>query len=778
MVSSESTIQFVPRITSFNGVDVATKADGDAPVFETAIYTAYLLIFDNNGNRVYFASVDEDNGSWSQKVTMTNIPSGTACFIANVPQTFAEGIATITDLNSSVLTLTYATYSEAGGYLGVPKLNVNGESKLCIPMFGSQIVSNLTNGGNFEIPVKRLFAKVSMNIKMQLTNIGIGQIVPSTVNYELGQYQLYNLPTKVRLMEDNSECNWVDDKSSFYANATTPLSSASNLRLQTININDSDNNAENNSGAVTGIEFYLYVPEYYLMPKSNPTADQKYKPENYDKAKNAIYVELVGEVNQSLIDNTTMHHKIFLGENNTDNYTLKRNKNYLNQVTIHGIEHNDKGTGVNLDHRVSTELINNPVAQAGKAANCYIIAKPGKYTIPAYKGAYNNLNSAILCMADKNISEYDTRVEILANVVEYESITSISFPTLPTYDPETNTISFTVNKMLADNWVPNGSVIMALQYRKKGTTTWTTEWSWHLWFVYNITSAEDGWGTIGYQTMPDGTTNMMDRNLGVHAFTSAGTKAGFYYKYGEHAPYLDPDGDEVYTQYGGGRVGESTPTWNVSGKSVTDPCPPGYKMPSSDVWYSSKQSNMDFGNTYFTYRPAVSLSGVSLQPIYYPYSEYLNGFSVQPSRKAFLAANHPITYKDPLTLRDEDNTSLDSEGTQYELTCDVYYTYNTGAVWSNDNSSLYFQNNGSRTIKYVSGRKREKKNVGKWYSPKYQWQEWKDLTASEMESLSNGLMATIISRFLNDYKVPDDIYKNDYTGYNSYGLPVRCVKEK
>ena len=283
MVSSESTIQFVPRITSFNGVDVATKADDDAPVFETAIYTAYLLIFDNNGNRVYFASVDEDNGSWSQKVTMTNITSGTACFIANVPQTFAEGIATITDLNSSVLTLTYATYTEAGGYLGVPKLNVNGESKLCIPMFGSQIVSNLTNGGNFEIPVKRLFAKVSMNIKMQLTNIGIGQIYPSTVNYELGQYQLYNLPTKVRLMEDNSECDWVDDKSSFYANATTPLSSASNLRLQTININDSDNNAENNSGAVTGIEFYLYVPEYYLMPKSNPTADQKYKPENYDK---------------------------------------------------------------------------------------------------------------------------------------------------------------------------------------------------------------------------------------------------------------------------------------------------------------------------------------------------------------------------------------------------------------------------------------------------------------------------------------------------------------
>lgn len=626
-----SSVEYVARLTGFNNMDVSTKS---APTeeFETAVYTAYFLLFDkSSGNRIAFKSIDVSSSSLSQTVVGKAPESGLACFIANVPQDFANGLTTIDLLNSAVLNITYATYTEAGGYLGVPKLSVNGQDKLCIPMFGSQAISNVTHGGNIEILVKRLFAKISMNIKMQLTNVGLGQIVPSTVNYELGQYQLYNLPTKVHLMgnvnEDATyESDWVDDKSAFYANATTPLSSDRGLGLQTINISDSDNSTDNDSNVVTGIEFCLYVPEYYLMPKSEDqiTNDQKYKPENYDKKnKNAVYLELIGEVNQSLIDNTAMHHKIFLGEDNTDNYTLKRNLNYINQITIKGIDSNDKGTGDNLDYRVTTEVVNNPVAQAGKAANCYIIAKPGEYTIPAYKGAYNNLNSATLCMAGKNMSEYETQVVVLANVVEYESITSITFSAPPTYDPETNTISFTVNSMLSNNWVPNGSVIMALQYRKKGTTTWTTEWSWHLWFVYNITASEDGWGTIGYQSMPDGVNDMMDRNLGVHALTNADTKVGFYYKYGEHAPYLDPDGDGVYTQFGGGKVGDSDPIWNDNGKSVTDPCPPGYRVPTSNVWYDSKQDNMSISNTSFTYRPAISLQGVSLDPIYYPISGHM-----------------------------------------------------------------------------------------------------------------------------------------------------------
>ena len=635
--NNEGVIEFVARPVGFNNQTVETKAT--ANTFESAIYSCYLLVFDSNSGNL----LQRSEASLNQNIKL-NVKSGNikACFLVNVTKTFAENIKGITRpegstedpnfyLNSAVLDITYADHTvadndtETSGIIGIPSVNFGGTigTKKCLPMYG-EWSGSVAGKSTIQVPIKRLFAKVTMNIKMQLTNVGVGQIAPSTVNYELRQYQLHNLPTKVRLVVDDSESDWVGTASAFYANAITPQSSNDNLGLQTININDSDNNADNNSDVVKGIEFSFYVPEYYLSPKANPTQDQKCKPENYDfKNKYAIYVKLSGEVNRSLIDNTTIYHKIYLGENGTDNYTLKRNRHYINQITIMGIENNADGEGDNLDHRVTSETVNNPVANAGKAANCYIIATPGKYTIPAYKGAYNNLNGATLCMEGKNLSEYDTKVEILANVVEYESITSITFSESPTYDPQTNTISFTVDKMLTDNWVPNGSVIMALKYKKKGESTWTTEWSWHLWFVFKVGKSEDGWGAIGYQDMPGGNDKMMDRNLGVNAATSAGTKAGFYYKYGEHTPYLDPDGDGVYTQFGGGSVSNSTPRWNVSGKSVTDPCPPGYKVPSSSVWYDSKQDNMSISNTSFTYRPAISLQGISLEPIYYPISGHV-----------------------------------------------------------------------------------------------------------------------------------------------------------
>ena len=644
-------IEFVARPLGYNNQMVETKSAAND--FEKEIHNCFFLLFDNaTGERIntpvnLVGSEVATLPTQLVKLDKVKATSVTACFIANVPSDMVSNIIgldrpeSIADteennqkyLNSAVLSgITYGT----GNNFGKPYIDLDGATGsnnpvACIPMLGTQSITLSSANNIIQVPLKRLFAKVTMNIKMQLTEVGIGQIVPSTVNYELTQYRLYHLPTKVSLIgcrcvgTCTCESNWVTNPSAFYANATTYLGSTENLGLQTININDSDNNEDNNSDVVEGIEFSFYVPEYYLLPKTGAIQNQKSKPQNYDNTdkikKYPIYVELVGELNRSLIDNTHIQHKIYLGGNEIDDFTLKRNTKYINQITIHGTDNN------NVDYRVSTEIVNNPVAKEGKAANCYIIAQPGKYTIPAYKGAYNNLSQATLCMEGKDLSEYDTRVEVLANVVEYNNITSITFSERPAYDSQTNTISFTVNSMLTNNWVPNGSVIMALQYRKKGATTWTTEWSWHLWFVYNATGSEDGWGTIGYQSMPDGANDMMDRNLGVHAsaLTNAGAQVGFYYKYGEHAPYLDPDGDGTFAKYGGGILYDSnsqpvTPTWSAS-KSPTDPCPPGYKVPHSSVWASSKQEYMDFGSSYFTYKErSVSWDGIDLEAINYPYA--------------------------------------------------------------------------------------------------------------------------------------------------------------
>lgn len=808
---SKVTIEFIARPADYSNLDVTTKSE-PTDDFETAIYTAYLLLFDASGNRIYFSDVDPE--SRLQRVTLKGLSTVTACFIANVNKADVEGITTIDGLNSAVLDIKYASYSEAYNHLGVPKLTVSGTSYPCFPMIGikSMDVSQMTN---IEIPLTRLFAKISVNIKMQLTNNQVGYISPTLVNYELDQYQLHNLPTKVSLIKnDDNDSAWKNDPDAFTGKSDLdPVSSPNYLGWQTININDNDNNASNNSGNVAGIGFYLYVPEYYLSPKAATTDNQKSKPVNYDSSNYAIYLELIGEVNQGLIDNTGIRHRIYLGGDNTKDFTLKRNVNYINQITITGITKNDTGTGEDLDHRVSSEIINNPVAQAGKAANCYIIAEPGEYTIPAYKGAYNDLENATLCMAGKDLSEYDTRVYILANMVEYEGLTSITFSKDPVYDAETNTISFTVNPMLTNDWVPNGNVIMALQYKRKGEDTeWITEWSWHLWFVFNITASADGWGTIGSQEMPDGTTKMMDRNLGVNALTNAATKIGFYYKYGEHTPYLDTDGDGTYTQCGGGSIDGSS-TWNTPGKSVTDPCPPGYRVPASTVW-SGDATKEHVGTPYnaFLYWNGGTTGVQTSDDIYYPYSGYIDasgkiqsqGYGVRdttynqaidiPNPQTGLSTANALNYTDGILVLDPNNKTGPVKFTN--LNYSKYNIHNLGILSAQDEELRYsFIEKGidiiSCTVQVGSWKRSGSLFSGYKYNAEYK-NAAVTLTGDELKSKYPNAYNRLIS-VLNDdsgsnFDIALDIIENltipPQTEANtkpitstSYGYQVRCVKE-
>jgi hypothetical protein len=95
--------------------------------------------------------------------------------------------------------------------------------------------------------------------------------------------------------------------------------------------------------------------------------------------------------------------------------------------------------------------------------------------------------------------------------------------------------------------------------------------------------------------MYDGTT-MADRNLGVNASLydldtwMPGTIPGTYYKYGYRNPYFQ---DQVYDKtadYHG--FNDSYSVWNGSVKAVTDPCPPGYRVPPISVWEGDNAKNV------------------------------------------------------------------------------------------------------------------------------------------------------------------------------------------
>jgi hypothetical protein len=153
---SKVTIDFIARPADYSNLDVTTKSE-HTDDFETAIYTAYLLLFDASGNRIYFSDVDPE--SRLQRVTLKGHSTVTACFVANVDRADIEGITTLDALNGVVLDIEYASYTEADNHLGVPKLTVSGKSYPCFPMIGikSMDVSQMTN---IEIPLTRLFAKI------------------------------------------------------------------------------------------------------------------------------------------------------------------------------------------------------------------------------------------------------------------------------------------------------------------------------------------------------------------------------------------------------------------------------------------------------------------------------------------------------------------------------------------------------------------------------------------------------------------------------------------
>ena len=725
-VNRKTSVEFVARLTGFNNVDITTKS---APTeeFETAVYTAYFLLFDSStGARIAVDSVDVSSGSLSQTIVGKMPGPVTACFIANIPQGFAaKNLTSLTALNSAVLDITYATYSEAGGYLGVPKLTVNGETKLCIPMFGSKNISNITNGENIEIPVKRMFAKITVELKLSMKLSGFQSAIQNLTNYELSYYNLHDLPNKVRLVEDKSESPWKDGS----GNPATFQSANVDAKIY-----NSTSSMEQKSYA-----FDCYVPEFYLNPKQNPTNDQRYKPVNKADGTFPIYLELVGQYNAYSITSTDINYKVYLGNDNVSDFSLARNTHYKNVLTIKGTNQNST-TPDNLDHRVTTSTINNPVAKAGKAANCYVINATGEYNFPAYKGAYNDLTKAVLCN-----NQTANELVILAN----DNSSNIELKDY-IYDPERNLISFNVSK------IANGNVVLGLNNRDG-----SLEWSWHLWFNREYDAGALGqWAQINTQTMPDGTTKMIDRNLGASPSTlenlTAGAVDGNYYKYGHRAPYFT---DSVNgAAYHGYEEGDYS-SWNTTDKSHTDPCPPGYRVPNSSVWASSKQDHMDFGSYYFTYKKrSVSIVGgveVDLVAINYPYSGRVTP-SLSIESEAYMLDN--TTTSGTIT-----STISDWSGRYRNIVYSLDLNYMFSALHGADNMLLYGYCDISDNMKITQ----YQYYTIAWWST-YSEGDW-DFAPDVVKALAKDQIEEKLADYVGAYiiKAPD----------TSHGYQVRCVSE-
>ena len=617
-------IEFVARPTSYNKYDVATKTLSDEVTnFEKRIYTAFFMVFDNTGRRILFNDLTiSDNSIPSQQIlpdkTLTNAK---VCFIANVSTDYAESITSFAQLSSTsandIVSLDFATVNEAG-CVGVPILTDSRktgleEGVMAIPMMGIKEDCDLTSlsGGSVTISLKRLLAKVDVNI-----SIG-GNIQKFTMT----SATVFNIPNKVIANPVQTKTQWAESESSTDFISSGEYNVLSYFNKSVIEADGADVTNEVSSSAK---KLYFYVPEHRLNITSENT-DQYLKPTlvKYEGSKyRPTYVSIQGTLEDTNGKAYIAEYNIYLGANSSNNFDLNRNTYYVNNVTI---------TAVNkADNRVQIQDLGgdeddfefvNLVERDGEAANCYIITSNGTYMLPAYKGAHKSLVAAPMCKPGY--------AKLLAcdNVdVDFEFI-DIDF--------DSGVVLFTLSGLNFTSGTNYGNAVIALM-DDKGTASKdddTIQWSWHLW-ISPETNIPIGSSNTTLTKIQDvnypNTYTVMDRNLGASRgaistsnISLLGDDVGMFYKYGCRQPFFTDETEGTGSNYHGTQEGENDfSTWNVDGKSITDPCPPGYRVPSSEIWTSTTTNPVSEHHEYLIDRTYEYWKNT-----YYPYSKYLQGSS-------------------------------------------------------------------------------------------------------------------------------------------------------
>ena len=617
--NGDDRIEFVARQVGYNNQKVETKSAAND--FEKAIYSCYLLVFDNDeqsrnyGNRIQLSDASLNENLKLEARTSSNIK---ACFLVNVTKTFAENIKGLNKpddesanpnhyLNTAVIDITYSDHTasdsntETKGVIGIPSVNFGGTigTKKCIPMYG-EWSGTITGQTIIQVPIKRLFSKISVSLKMSRTDINT---IENTY-FDIKSYNISNLPTKVKLVESSQESGWATHKSS----EAYPLSFTSATK-SLISENKKLYNQGSTLNTFQEYTFYFYAPEYYVSPKSSTTNKPQYKPNNVDtQTKCPIFLSLTGVYTPLLGNNINLTYDIYIGEDNTSNYNIKRNYHYTNNLTISGTTNHSTQTDESyIDHRVHADNEFDMIKLFGETANCYLIQDEGTIVFPAVKGVYKgdiNGTNVPWCTG--------SRVEILA----YDN-SNISLST-PTYNPNNHEITFNVNNMA------NGNVVIAMYYNDDPDTDIKEdeqiEWSWHFWFNSGFQILNYDLVGVSNQKYPNGRF-VMDRNLGAENTSNTSTEGlGLYYKYGSKNPYFSN------RFQGGGTYGNSSWVPESGNKAINDPCPPGYTVPTSGLWTSAtpQHATYDFtgilgarGTLFFYNQDGIT------NDVYYPYSGHL-----------------------------------------------------------------------------------------------------------------------------------------------------------
>lgn len=257
------------------------------------------------------------------------------------------------------------------------------------PMIGKQQGNsfNLHKDGNNEnnsvatIPLKKLYSKVCFTMQINADQVVAGQ----TPKFKIDSVQVFNVPNKVRMgrkLDANGKPVYGDTNADDYlmemgvASTTTP-GDHYHFTEKPFTIDKFNKRTISHSTSLTTddvIEFGFYMPEHKVTPNTitypkNITDDAKqyYKPAGVGQSRNgdgsisaakiATFVRIHGSYTDHNGQILGVQYDIYLGQNNYDDFTVKRNQQLNNKLIITGLTNHknaypDAEGNISIDHRV------------------------------------------------------------------------------------------------------------------------------------------------------------------------------------------------------------------------------------------------------------------------------------------------------------------------------------------------------------------------------------------------------------------------------------------
>ena len=407
--SANSGLQFVGAVEDFDKHNVATRAVGggsDAHVSEMT-----MIIFKGDGNMLPAMDAEQNplpsnhinirrsNPTFLIEATRYKGTGIIASMEAGVTAKYYNNMAT--DLGSCRIYIVANAYHLIGERL--EKGDIQTESQLLealvntdatltmpkdsdgnpigLPMIGTHgddtfNLSYTATGNNSvaTISMKKLYSKVEFAIQVKSNQVVVGQ----TPKFTLEDIEIYNIPSQIRMGHVNGdyvdvicEGNLKDSNIAQYYLYNSVNGTAKHLDLP------SKTTAYHDTSVTTDekIEFFFYMPEHKVTPNAitypnniDPDAKQYYKPAGVGQSRNgdgttsaakiATFVRIIGSYTDHNAQINKVSYDIYLGQNNYNDFTVKRNQRLCNFVTITGLTNHkdaypDVEGNVSIAHRVS-----------------------------------------------------------------------------------------------------------------------------------------------------------------------------------------------------------------------------------------------------------------------------------------------------------------------------------------------------------------------------------------------------------------------------------------